>query len=84
MESRARERYAKEKDERADWDSSSRVGDTPKINEEEKIAKLVADDVLQNYSQFKGVHSNKSVRKMLEREALKQLSEPTGPKVVII
>lgn len=84
FESKARERVAREQERKSDWDNSSRVGDTHKINEEEKIAKLVADDVIQSYPQFKGVHSNKSVRKMLEREALKQLGETQGPKITII
>lgn len=49
--------------------------------DEEKIAKIVADQVLANYPVFsnqnlKSVHSNASVRRMLEREAKNQLLSP--------
>ena len=40
---------------------------------EEKIAKNVADEVLRSYGNFKGVHSNASIRRLLEKEAARQL-----------
>jgi len=43
---------------------------------EERVAKLVADEVLNNYPKFKSIHSNASVRKLLEQEAKKQMKEP--------
>lgn len=81
-ESAARARVAREADKRSEWDSSTVCGDDKRINEEDRVAKLVADSVLENNPQFKGVHSNQSIRKMLEREAKKQLQE-TAPKAAI-
>ncbi|OMJ72730.1 hypothetical protein SteCoe_28763 [Stentor coeruleus] len=59
----------------AEWDRSTR-NDKVSITDEEKIAKLVADQVLANYPNLKSIHSNASVRKMLEKEAKNQLIGP--------
>jgi hypothetical protein len=45
-------------------------------NVEEKIAKNLADEVLRNYPNMKGVHSNVSIRKLLEAEAARVMNEP--------
>jgi hypothetical protein len=66
-ESNARERMEKEREKRSDWDSSTRVGDKGiRLGEEDQVAKMVADQILQDHPQLKGVHSNASVRRMLE------------------
>lgn len=59
----------KERDEgRSNWDKNTK-GETVTI--EEKIAKLVADEVLRNYKNLGQVHSNRSIRTLLESEANK-------------
>ena len=45
-------------------------------NIEDRIAKNLADEVLRNYPGMKGVHSNTSIRKLLEAEAAKVMNEP--------
>ena len=41
----------------------------------------MADEVLRNYGNFKGVHSNTSVRKLLEREAMKEIGKVEYPTI---
>jgi hypothetical protein len=50
-----------------EWDNLSKTSKSSFANLEDKIAKNVADEVLRSYGNFKGVHSNVSVRKLLER-----------------
>ena len=67
------------------WEKNTR-GDQQSVTAEEKIAKLMADQILENnpvrtIQQFKKIHSNLSIRRLLEREAKKQLE--LGPRPVI-
>ncbi|EGR27706.1 hypothetical protein IMG5_190620 [Ichthyophthirius multifiliis] len=65
--------------EKKDWDKSVQIFQFSylfiiykkqnKSTMEEKIAKHVADEVLRNYKHLGNVHSNQSIRKLLEREA---------------
>ena len=65
----------KEKQGRAEWDKSTVNKEKPvNANFEDRIAKHVADEILRNYKKF-NVHSNQSIRKLLEREAKRQLAE---------
>ncbi|OMJ67499.1 hypothetical protein SteCoe_35323 [Stentor coeruleus] len=64
----------------AEWDKSTR-GDKISATDEERVAKLVADQVLANYPNLKTIHSNASVRRILEREAKNQLD---GPVITVI
>ncbi|KRX10893.1 Armadillo-type fold [Pseudocohnilembus persalinus] len=72
-----------------DWERNTK-GET--ITFEQKIAKLVADEVLRNYKNLGNIHSNKSIRQMLESEATKQLQPSTqdiqqrydGPNINIV
>ena len=45
-------------------------------NIEDRIAKNLADEVLRSYPNMKGVHSNTSIRRLLESEAAKVMNEP--------
>lgn len=56
----------------ADWDKSV-TGKSKNVDLEERIAKLVADEVLRNYKNLSQVHSNQSIRKLLEMEAKSHL-----------
>ena len=42
---------------RSGWDNSSRI-DAVSVAADEKVAKMVADQVLANYPHLKAVHSN--------------------------
>jgi hypothetical protein len=55
-----------------DWDASTQ-GDRKKKTMEERLATKLADQILENNPNLKGVHSKTSMRKMLEKEAAKHL-----------
>jgi len=81
-----KEQEKKEKEGQGDWDKSTN-GEKKPATLEERIAKHVADEILRNNTQIRQVHSNNSIRKMLEREAKKQMEEISGlkpPKIVNI
>lgn len=74
-ESRAEERleelkFKMEKNAKKDFDTTSRVGDNVAADDQEKMAKNLADKVLQSNPNLKEKHSNKSIRTLLEREAI--------------
>jgi hypothetical protein len=75
------------------WDHTVRAkqtkSDAVSVTAEERVAKLVADQVLQAQpvsptQRLKGVHSNLSIRKLLEREAVKQLTAFREPVISVI
>ncbi|CAD8120623.1 unnamed protein product [Paramecium sonneborni] len=65
-----------------DWDKTTTNGDQ-KVSLEDRIAKHVADEILNQYKNISNVHSNSSIRKILEREAKKTLQEQSVPGPVI-
>jgi len=65
-----------------DWDKNSKMNDKDRAKHADKLAKLVADKVLYSNQKLKEIHSNKSIRKILEQEAKKNLLECMNEKVV--
>ena len=70
----------------ADWDATSNSkGNKQSVDMETQIVKHVADEVLRNHSDLNKVHSNASIRKILETEARKFFEEnkhkPLGPTI---
>lgn len=72
----------KQKEEKPEWDKS--VKSTEKISIEEKAARQIAEQVLENAPYLKGIHSKASMQKILEREAKVQLAQRVEPKIVTI
>lgn len=70
------EELRKKKEQQQEWDKFTASQKSSLANVDEKIAKNLADEVLRNYPNLKGVHSNVSIRKLLEAEAAKVLNEP--------
>jgi len=71
--------------EKKDWDILSATTKKVPLTLEERIAKHVADEILRGNTQFRHVHSNASVRKLLEKEAHKHLESMkgiAGPRIV--
>lgn len=71
--------------EKKDWEKLSSTQTKKQATLEERIAKHVADEILRNNTQIRHVHSNNSIRKLLEREAKKHLESIKGvpePKIV--
>jgi len=84
-ESRAEERIEQLKVKatkgKQEFDNVSQVGESVGADDYERMAKNVADKVLQSHKDLRDKHSNKSIRTLLEREALKELRQ--GPTIVV-
>ncbi len=86
LRSQVLEAIEEEGQNKAEWDGSVR-GD--KQTTEDRIARRLANEVLRDNAKLRGVHSANSIKKLLEKEAKKQLlannGEPyKGPVVSII
>jgi hypothetical protein len=78
----------REDKQKEDWDTSTNA-DRQKKTVEERLASKLADQILENNPNLKGVHSKVSMKRMLEKEAAKQLIENdggayAGPKVATL
>lgn len=60
-----------------EWDRST-VASKQKGTVEDRVASQIAADILKDNSKLNGVHSKQSMKKILEREAKKQLLAETG------
>jgi len=80
-----------EAEQKQDWeDNMSRTSNRQRM--EEKIVKQVADEILHEYKGLAQVHSNSSIRKILESQAYKYLDQGKvfslgykikGPKIAV-
>ena len=58
---------------RPDWDGS--VKSEKKMTTEDRVAARLASEVLRDNKKLSGVHSINSIKKLLEKEAMKVLME---------
>lgn len=72
----------KQKEEKPEWDKS--VKEVEKISVEEKAARQIAEQVLENAPYLKGIHSKASMQQILIREARAQLAKKPDPLIVTI
>lgn len=54
--------------EKSEWDRSTVISEVPRTLED-KVASRIANQMLKENPQFKGIHSNMSIKKILEKEA---------------
>jgi hypothetical protein len=59
------EELRNKKNQQQEWDKYTISQKSSVANIDEKIAKNLADEVLRNYPNMKGVHSNVSIRRLL-------------------
>ena len=64
----------KEEGSKPDWDRSVK-GESQHGTLEDRLASKLADQVLEQNTNLKGVHSKQSIRRILEKEAKRQLGE---------
>jgi hypothetical protein len=74
----------KEAADRPDWDSGSMTSEAKHKKAENRMAQQIAADVLKDNPKLKGVHSKESIKKLLEKEALKQMQEGGYPEPNIV
>lgn len=58
---------------RPDWDNNSLTSEAKNRRAEDRMASKIAAEVLKDNSKLRGVHSKESIKKILEKEALKQM-----------
>ena len=69
---RVKEAKKKEDASKPDWDAST-TGKREKPSAEDRIASKIASEVLRDNAKLRAVHSGPSIKKLLEREAKKQM-----------
>ena len=69
---RISEAKKKEASEKPDWDAST-TGEKRQVSAEDKIASRIASEVLRDNAKLRAIHSGPSIKKLLEREAKKQM-----------
>lgn len=62
---------AKKDSSKADFDSGSMTSEVKQKRAEDRMAQRIAAEVLVNNPKLKAVHSKESIKKILEKEALK-------------
>ena len=67
--SRVSEAKKREAEERPDWNSVT--SSKRRISAEDKIATKIASEVLRDNAKLRGIHSNNSIKVILEKEAKK-------------
>jgi len=87
LRSQVEKKVKEEEKEKPNWDPSVK-SEANKQAFEDRVASQLATEILKDNQKLKGIHSNQSVRKVLEREAKKLIQagggEYKGPVVSIV
>jgi hypothetical protein len=87
--SRVSEAKRREAEERPEWNGSVTSSKRGKPSAEDRIATKIASEVLRDNAKLRGIHSNNSIKVLLEKEAKKQMllaqkgGEYTGPVIAV-
>ena len=73
---------AKQKSQKQEWDRTT-VASSKGKNVEDKVASQIAEQMLKDNQKLRGVHSNQSIKKILEKEAKRQLLLETNGGVFV-
>ena len=85
--SRVSEAKRREAEEKPEWNGS--VTSSKKHSAEDRMANKIAAEVLRDNAKLRGIHSNNSIKVLLEKEAKKQMllaqkgGEYTGPVIAV-
>ena len=77
MKSKIASEKSKMKSQKGEWDRNT-VASESKRGVEDRVASQIASDLLKDNSKLRGVHSNQSIKKILEKEARRALLEETN------
>lgn len=76
MRSRVEQEKKKAAAQKDEWDRSTVASKTNhKKSAEETVAARIASEMLKDNQKLKGIHSNVSIKKIIEKEAKRQLLE---------
>lgn len=82
LRSRVESQKQRNENSKQEWDrtttTSQRGGVKPTV--EEKMASQIAREMLMENQKLRGIHSNVSIKKIIEKEAKRQLLAETGGK----
>lgn len=70
-----KDKMEKQSEGKGDWNKSVSSGRSGAVPFEERLAKHIADEMLRNNPALARIHSNHSVRKILEQELQKQIQQ---------
>ena len=73
FKSRVTAEKKRQQDEVSEWDKSMTSEQRNKQSAEDRVANRIASEVLKDNAKLRGVHSGASIKKILEKEAKKQL-----------
>ena len=86
--SRVSEAKRRETESRPDWNAST-TSERNRPSAEDRIATKIASEVLRDNAKLRGIHSNNSIKILLEKEAKRQMAiaakggEYTGPVIAV-
>jgi hypothetical protein len=63
----------KEAELKPEWDSGSVTTELRTKKAQDQMASRIASEVLKDNSKLRGIHSKESIKKILEKEALRQM-----------
>ncbi len=73
LRSRVDSQKKKEQGSKVEWDQTTTASQRAKKSVEEKMASQIAMEVLRDNQKLRGIHSNVSIKKIIENEAKRQL-----------
>ena len=82
LRSKVLEAIEEEGGNKQEWDRSTRAD--AKDSTEDRIAQRLANEVLRDNAKLRGIHSASSIKKLLEKEAKKQLMDNAGYKGPVV
>lgn len=68
----------KEAAEKAEWDRSTKMSEAEQKTAEDRVAAKIVNDMMRDNKKLGAVHSKISMKKLLEKEAKRQLLEATN------
>jgi hypothetical protein len=79
MKSRVAEEKQREAQEKPEWDKSTTTSKRDhKKSAEERVAAKIASEMIRDNQKLRGIHSNTSIKKIIEKEAKRQLLIESG------
>ena len=86
--SRVSEAKRKEAEDKPEWNAST-TSEKRRVSAEDRMATKIAAEVLRDNAKLRGIHSNNSIKVLLEKEAKRQMAiaakggEYTGPVIAV-
>ena len=81
MKSRVEAEKKRDAAAKPEWDQTTTTSQREKkTSVEDRVAAKIANEMLKDNQKLRGIHSNVSIKKIIEKEAKRQLLDETGGK----